>query len=523
MEFDPILDSQHIMIDSAIRDTQQRDWIITLELERTFVPKVCRAKLVVTDRPGSGKNGRDELPLTCHLSSNPKWLSYSVAEEKSDTTDTGVEKTTPATELEFDPLELAEEGVDSFPIDEEVWATNSVVEESETGDEIFEPIEVDGEGWPIYTGGEEAWPVDSGLEENESGVEDTTEPQETTASLQDDYISKPAHCSNSPTIFGKDERDPFVYSKLEGLATWQGDLNTVTVGHQKIKFVVPTFVLTDNFEFFRAVTEAGRWPEAHQGTINLPEESPVDFVLLLRFIVHNLTEDFKEVQDPCYPFWLGSNPVRPSEEAAVATSIKPWIIRVVALAERMCFRGPKARLTDVLDATLEPINADRITPELMSWLFENSAQESVLRGYVYKRLIDSLISGDVHPVTYRGFAEDDPELMTTILTGMLEHPLVAPTVKWQHLLTSESQRLDNGDLLSKRSSLVGLSFELAWCLFLGFHQFVHDQNPACPTTEHVWDGAQRYAWAGCKGSCGGCWNKDLGGRREEIARVLLVE
>jgi hypothetical protein len=517
MEFDPIEDSQHIMVDSALRDSQQRDWIITLELERTFMPKVCRPKLVVTDRPGSGESGRDELPLSCYLPSNPKWSGYPVTEDNSSAADATGEKAAPATEQEFDPLEFTEE-VDPSPFDEEIWATNSSFEESETGDMVFDPIEVDEDGWPIYSD-EEASSFYVGLENNESCDEDTTETQVATSSIKDDFIDRFDFCNKAPSL----ERDPFFYSELDGLATWQGDLTTVSVGYQKIKFVVPSFVLTDYFEFFRAVAEIGRWPEAHQGMVTLPEESPVDFVLLLRFVLHNLTEDFSGVQDPCYPFWLGSNPIRPSEEASVATSMKPWIIRVVALAERLCFRGPTARLTNVLDATLEPMDADRITPELMSWLFEKSPKESALRGYVYQRLVRSLISGDVHPVTYKDFAEDDPELMTTILIGMLEHPSVAPTLKWELLLTSESRTLVEGDLLSKRSSIVGLSFDLAWRLFVGLHQFIHDQNPACPTTEHVWEGARRYAWVGCKGPCGSCWNKDLGGRREEIARALLVD
>lgn len=478
-------------IDSEILDSLPRDWIITLELERTSLPKVCRPKLVVTDRPGSGKYERDELLLTYvvvyELGRNVQPAVSLPIEEPSEASESSDETDTSSTERGLDSFEVEEGDFDSHEVDEH----------------DFDSHEVD----------EHTWPDHASFQEDESNTGDSFESRSTTPNEDEVCFER-----KYPANLNDDEQHIFAHSKLDGLVEWRGDLVTVIVGHQKIPFIVPTFVLTDNFEFFRAVFEVGRWLEGTKHTVTLEEESPVDFVLLLRFLVHNTTQDFDEIVDASYPFSLASNPLRPSEEYAEAVSIAPWIIRVVALAERLCFKGPASRLTGMLDATLKPLSTDRVSPALMDWLFDNSAEESVLRSYVYDRLLQSLIKGDVDPMVYKPYAESDPELMTLLLTGLLEHPLVVPIQGWQLLFAAQCKSRDNDALVSKRSRLVHDCFDLAWCMFARLHRYIHDITPSCVGTEHVWDTDN--GWVGCKGVCVGCWNKDLGGNQKEIACVL---
>jgi hypothetical protein len=490
MQAHPLANSPSISMESKVRASQHRDWVIKLELERTSSPKVCRPKLVISDRPGSGKNGRDQLRLVRTVTYEPKQKGQPPAtaktQEPGKATEVSGDENAPATEHEVNSHDVADNEATFAKVDED--------------------------GWPIL----------SSFEADESSLEESTDSQETTFDVEttSDQERFDPNYRYVPANLSEGEKHTFIHTKLSGLAEWGGDFATVLVGNQKIEFVVPTFVLTDNLEFFRAVFEAGRWSEGMKNTVALEEESSVDFVLLLRFLVHNMTKDFNEVEDPCYPFWLGSNPRMPNEEAEEDTTIAPWILRVVAMAERLCFIGPKSRLTEVLDATLKPAKADRLTPALMDWLFDNSAKESVLRNWVYNRLLQSLVSGDVNPTVYKDYAKGDPELMTMLLNGSFEHPL-ALNSSFQPFLTTQCKSLANGDLLSARSSLVGGNFELAWPLFVGMHRYIHHKTPACVKTEHVWNWDA--GWVGCKGMCIGCWNKDLGGTQQEIARVLLVE
>jgi hypothetical protein len=167
--------------------------------------------------------------------------------------------------------------------------------------------------------------------------------------------------------------------KLDGLSSWNNEVVAVFVSKDRIKFILPTFLLTRNFGFFRATLETHRWAESANQVITISEESPVDFVLLLRFIVHYQTEDFNNVLEPWYPFGPRSYPYDMRKLHTYETNLAPWLFRLVAMAERLCFSFPSSRLTNMLGKSLELRDTDRVSPPLLDWVFKHTMDGSVLR------------------------------------------------------------------------------------------------------------------------------------------------
>jgi hypothetical protein len=486
MEFDinntieaPAANSSSADMESEARAANHRDWIIALRLDRTLInPKVCLPFLVVTDRPGSGKNDRDECRLTYTITFPPRRLQQLPAVEP--------------TEDQHEEDSEEDNGVISGEFDEDGWTIASTSKDDESS--VGSTPESDGES---------------------SDFEEVTHEEETTSN---EFVIQYATINLS-----KGETHTFIHNKVGGLAGWNGDLVKVLVGPQHIEFVVPAFLLINNFEFFRAIFEVGRWSEGAENTVILAEDSPVDFVLLLRFLVHTLVNDFNEVNDLFYPFRSNSNPMKPHEEYEGEYTIAPWMLRVVAMAERLCWIGASTRLTDVLDGTLKPSKADRISLPLMDWLYTYSAKETVLRGWVYNRILQSICSGDINPTVYKDYAEEDPELMRILLQGMVEHPLMGLGVGFDEYFTTYFQSLPDGDQVSARASVLGRDFESNWIWVTMLHRSIHNKTPSCVETAHMWD--DDVGWIGCRPgmNCIGCWNNDLGGTREQISRVLVLE
>jgi hypothetical protein len=408
-------------------------WVVTLKLHR-LAPWVtefnaCKASLLVGGTSDEGGCDEEILRTTVKVnptSDNTDWLSSS---------EEALEKTT---QLQDEPHDITELGDSDEPDDSSILETSAQV-----GGSSNDSSPADTEPTAEYNA--------------EGGRAAEEFPEAETAAVPQ---------SKRPRDFLLD------LVKLDGLSSWNNEVVAVFVGKDKIKFIVPTFLLTRNFGFFRAILEAHRWAESASQVITMPEESPVDFVLLLRFIVHNQTEDFKNLLEPWYPFGPRSYPYDMRMLHTYETNLAPWLFRLVAMAERLCFSFPSNRLTNMLEKSLELRDTDRVSPPLLDWVFKHTMDGSVLREFVYGRVFASLLSGDVSPDVYQPYLEEGAEL-----SGMTSF-----------LLKQYRDKI----LLEKNAYL---------------------------KVEHVWmDG---YGWTGCNGVCLACWSKDLGGLPEELGKVLV--
>lgn len=326
------------------------------------------------------------------------------------------------------------------------------------------------------SGGDEA-DIDSSLATAIQDVDSnnaSSSPDVAASSVEDDEVTEDMPEAETPALPRSRPQGDFLCDlvKLPGLSSWNSDLVTVLVGEDKIKFVVSAFVLTNNFGFFRATLEDDPWAESQDHVITIPEESPVDFVLLLRFIVHNQTKNFNDVVNPCYPFGPQSHPYDLRRLYEYDTSLAPWLFRMVAMAERLCFSFPSSRLTEMLEKSLELRPTDRVSPPLLDWVLKHTIDGSVLRDFVYERVLVSVINGDVRPDVYSPFLEED-----ATLSG------------------------------------------LASFVLRGYQNKILANSGADRKVEHVWE--EGLGWTGCTGVCLTCWSRDLGGLPEELAKVLL--
>jgi hypothetical protein len=408
-------------------------WVVTLKLHR-LAPwvtefNVCKASLLVNGTSDEG--GGDEEMLRTTVKVNPTFGDIDRLSSSEET----LEETM---QLQDEPHDVTELGDSDEPDNNSNLETIAQVGDSSNGSS----------------------PADT---------EPTTE-----YNVEDGGPAEEFPEAETATVLQSERPRDFLLDlvKLDGLSSWNNEVVAVFVGKDRIKFIVPTFLLTRNFGFFRATLEEHRWAESANQVITLPEESPVDFVLLLRFIVHNRTEDFNNVLEPWYPFGPRSYPYDVRRLHTYETKLAPWLFRLVAMAERLCFSFPSSRLTNMLGNSLELRDTDRVSPPLLDWVFKHTMNGSVLREFVYGRVFTSLLSGDVSLVVYQPYLEEN----------------VKPSGMASFLLKQYRNKI-----LSEKNAYL--------------------------KSEHVWKNG--YGWTGCDGVCLTCWSKDLGDLPDELARVLV--